>query len=244
MILFYLKKVIGMLLMPIPLTLIGLICGLLLMRRRPFAGKGLILLSTIWLAATSWHPVADQLLAPFEDDFPLFNIQQPVSTVVVLGGCHHSSDQVPAAAQLCSSSLFRLTEGLRILAANPQARLFVSGYAGSDSRAHADVMADIAIAMGVDPARIKTFPAARDTEEEAQLMRPLLGSEPFALVSEASHLPRAMVFFTKQGLSPIAAPAVKFSAEHSDWRIEASAAYKSERAMYETLGRLWQAVKP
>ncbi|MDK2776684.1 MAG: envelope biogenesis factor ElyC [Pseudomonadota bacterium] len=242
MMLFWLKKIIGMLLMPVPLTLIGLLSGLLLLRRRPLLGRSLILLSTVWLALTSWHPVADRLLAPLEDDYPMFDISQPVSHVVVLGGCHASDHSMPPASQLCSSSLFRLVEGLRILQANPDSRLFLSGYAGSDRRPHAEVMQEVAINMGVSPERIRTFPQARDTAEEAEMMAPLLDKAPFALVSEASHLPRAMVFFQRQGLQPIAAPALRMSTSDSDWRIEARAAIKSERALYEYIGRLWQAL--
>ena len=240
--LFYLKKIIGMALMPIPLSILLTLAGLILLRRLPRTGKALIIIALLWLSLSSWHPVANRLLAPLEDHYPVFSVQQPVSTVVVLGSCHATDDSVPVAAQLCSTALFRLLEGLRILAANPQAQLFVSGYAGPDARPHADVLREVAINLGVDPARIRTFPEARDTADEARLMAPLLGQTPFALVSEASHLPRAMVFFQRQGLNPIAAPAVKLSSDQPDWRIDARAAYKSERAVYETLGRLWQAL--
>lgn len=240
MIAFYLKKVLGMLLMPIPLTLMLLVAGLLLLRRRPRLGRGLIGAAALWLALTSWHPVADRLLAPFEDNYPVFDLSQPVEVVVVLGGCHASDNSMPPAGQLCSSSLFRLTEGLRILAANPQALLTVSGYAGPDARPHAGVMQEIAISMGVDAGRIRAFPQARDTAEEAALLAPLLQGKAFALVSEASHLPRALPFFTARGLAPLPAPAMKMSSPDSDWRLEARAALKSERAFYEGLGRLWQ----
>ena len=243
MLFFYLKKVIGMLLMPIPLTVMGLLLGLLLLKKRPFTGKSLILLSTLFLALTSWNPVADSLLAPFEKQYPKFDLNQPVDTVVVLGSCHKTDPDVPPAAQLCSPALFRLTEGLRILAANPQAELFVSGYAGVDRRSHAEVMREVAISMGVAEQRIRIFPQARDTEEEAQQMAADLTGKRFALISEASHLPRAMVFFQQQQLEPIAAPAVVLSSEDSDWRIDANAAHKSERAFYEWIGRLWQSLK-
>src|SRR5690554_7147958 len=65
----------------------------------------------------------------------MFDRQQPVDAVVVLGGCHASDATMSPAAQLCTSSLFRLVEGLRILEANPQALLFVSGYKGTDNNA-------------------------------------------------------------------------------------------------------------
>jgi len=243
MILFYIKKIIGMLLMPIPLAITGLLLGLFLLKRRPFTGKSLIFLSTAFLALTSWHPVADSLLAPFEHDYPQFNLSSPVEAVVVLGGCHHSDPDIPPAAQLCSSSLFRLTEGLRILNANPQAELFLSGYAATDSRPHAVVMREVAISMGVDENRIRIYPDARDTEDEAKQMTPALTAKTFALVSEASHLPRAVSLFKAQRLNPLPAPALVMSNENSDWRIESRAAVKSERAFYEAIGSLWLKIK-
>ena len=81
---FYLKKALGMALMPIPLVLVALCVGLFLLRRRPRAGKGVIAGATLFLLLTSWQPVADSLLAPFEDDYPPFDVRRPVDVVVVL----------------------------------------------------------------------------------------------------------------------------------------------------------------
>ena len=240
MLAFYLKKLVGTLLMPIPLTLIALIAGLLLWRKRPRTARGLVAGATLWLALTSWNPVADGLLAPLEDDFPMFDVAQPVDAVVVLGGCHVSDASMPPAAQLCASSLHRLTEGLRIMAANPQARLYVSGFSGPDTRSHAEVLREVALGTGLSADRIVSLPEPRDTAEEAQALAPLLGHQRFALVSEASHLPRATCSFEDAGLHPTPAPAVRMSREDSTWRVDASAEQKSERAMHEGLGRLWQ----
>ena len=239
---FYLKKLIGMMLMPIPLTICGILIGLWLLKRYPRHGKGLIVCSTLLLALTSWHPVADRLLRPFEDNYPMFDATHSVDAVVVLGGCHHSNDKMPLTSQLCGTSIYRLLEGLRILQHNPGAELLVSGYAAGESRIHADISKEVAITQGVKADRIRTFPTARDTQQEAQLMHPVLTGKRFALVTEASHLPRAMRYFQQQGLQPVAAPAIQNTADSSDWRINASAQKKSERAFYEALGQLWQSV--
>ena len=244
MIAFYLKKVIGMLLMPIPLTVIGIFLGLWLARKHAVVGKSLIACSGLFLLFSSWHPVADALLEPFEDDYPTFNLRQPVDAVVVLGGCQTYHPNMPEAAQLCGSAIHRLLEGLRILQANPEALLLVSGYAGTNNpRPNAHVTRDIAINMGVTPERILAFPEAKDTQEEAQLMQPHLQGKRFALVSEASHLPRATQFFQQQGLDPLPAPAMRMAAATSSWRIDASANRKTERAFYEQLGHWWQALR-
>lgn len=240
---FYLKKIIGMWLLPIPLTLLSLLLALFLWKRQPRLSRALVAMSCLMLALTSWHPVANKLVAPFENHYPMFDIQQPVDAVVVLGGCHATDVSMPPAAQLCATSLFRLVEGLRILKANPQAMLLVSGYSGADKRAHALVMRDAAESFGVDVARILVFPTARDTEEEAIAMQSFLQNKHFALVTENSHLPRAILFFHALGLDAVAAPALRLSADTDDWRIGAQAALKSERAVYETLGTVWQKLK-
>lgn len=240
---FYLKKIVGMLLMPIPLTLLLMLVALVLWQQRPKLSRGALASAFLLLLLTSWYPVGDSLIRPFEEDYPQFDLSQTVDAVVVLGGCHSTDESMPVAAQLCSSSLFRLIEGLRILQANPEALLFVSGYASTDVRSHAEVMREVALSMGVAEQRILAYPQPKDTQEEAQVMRPELADKNFALVTENSHLPRAMKFFEQQQLNPIAAPALKMSSNKSDWRIGAYAALKSERAAYEFWGSLWQRLK-
>lgn len=243
MILFYLKKVLAMLLMPIPLALIFIAIGFWLLRKHPGRARFALVLAMMILGLSSWHPIADQLIAPIEGNFALFDIRQPVDAIVVLGSSHNSNPNLPAVMQLSGSALFRLEEGLRIARANPNAILLVSGYAGSDPRPHADIMREAAIELGMTPAKIMTFPEARDTEDEANMMAPYLKNRRVALVSEASHLARAIVFFQNIEIEPIPAPAYRMASDHSDWRIESRATYKSERAIYEWLGRGWQKLK-
>lgn len=243
MLTFYLKKLIGNLLMPLPLTLLLLIAAFLLAKAKPKLSRFSIFLAVLLLAITSFHPSSNKLIQPFEEGFAGFNLSQPVDAVVVLGGCHSSNASLPPAAQLCSSSLFRLVEGLRILQTNPEASLVLSGYAATDERPHAEVMQEVALSMGVTATRIIVYPTPKDTQEEAQVMQPYLQGKSFALVTEASHLPRAVKFFQQQGLNPLPAPALKLSADKADWRISAFAAVKSERAFYEFWGSWWQRLK-
>lgn len=243
MLAFYLKKLIGSLLMPLPLTLLLLIASFSLAKAKPRLSRLSAFLAIVLLSVTSFHPSSNRLLQPFEESFAKFNLSQPVDAVVVLGGCHSSNANLPPAAQLCSSSLFRLVEGLRILQANPSASLVLSGYAATDERPHAEVMQEVALSLGVAAARIITYPMPKDTQEEAQVMQAYLQGKSFALVTEASHLPRAVKFFQQQGLNPLPAPAFKLSAGNANLRISASAAVKSERAFYEFWGNWWQRLK-
>jgi uncharacterized SAM-binding protein YcdF (DUF218 family) len=242
-VLFYIKKIIGYMLMPIPLTLVAMCLAFLLMKKWPKIARFFLLCGILMLGLTSWNPVANTLIATVEHDFPVFDTKQPVDVVIVLGSGHKDLSNTPTIMALGNSALFRLEEGLRILKANPNAQLFVSGYSGEMTEPHAEVMRRTAIELGVKPDRIKAFPLAKDTEEEANMMKPYLEEKRAALVTEASHLKRASIFFEKAGVNIIPAPAMYLGSEKSDWQIDATANYKSQRAFYEWLGRTWQWIK-
>ncbi|MBJ7537907.1 YdcF family protein [Marinomonas sp. C1424] len=243
MILFYIKKIVGTMLMPIPLTLMAMLLALFLIKKRPKTAKFFLFCAILLLGLTSWNPVADRLIATVEHDYPIFDITQPVDVVVVLGSGHKVLSNTPAVMTLSRSALFRLEEGLRILRANPDAMLFVSGYGGGNIKSHAEVMREAAIELGVSPTRIKTFPLAKDTEDEANMMEADLRGKRITLVTEASHLKRAFTFFERANINAIPAPALYLGSKQSDWRISANASYNSQRAFYEWLGRAWQWIK-
>lgn len=229
--------------MPIPLTLVTMCLVFLLMKKRPKTARFFLFCAIVLLGLTSWNPVADSLIATVEQDVPVFNTQTQVDVIVVLGSGHKDLTNIPMVMTLGNSALFRLEEGLRILKANPKAQLFVSGYSGGMTESHAEVMRKAAIELGVEPMQIKAFPLAKDTEDEANKMAPYLKEKRVALVTEASHLTRAKVFFEKAGIDVIPAPAMYLGSEQSNWQINATANYKSQRAFYEWLGRSWQWIK-
>ena len=114
LILFYLKKIIGMMLMPIPLTLLAMCLALLLIKKCPKFAKLLLFCAVLLLGLTSWNPVANSLIATVEHDFPVFDVQQPVDAVIVLGSGHKDLSNTPTVMALGNSALFRLEEGIRI----------------------------------------------------------------------------------------------------------------------------------
>lgn len=106
----------------------------------------------------------------------------------------------------------------------------------------------MAESLGVPRSAIITLDSPKDTEEEAAAVKQAIGDVPFLLVTSASHLPRAMIFFEKQGLHPLPAPAnqLAIDAPLNPWeRIIPSPVWlmHSDRVGYETLGRLWQWLK-
>ena len=246
---FILKKLISMWLMPLPFCCLLIILGLLVSYWRAHIGRALAFSGVALLMLFSWQPFANFVLYPLEHQYKTFAIEQPVDAIVVLGNCHTVSEDIPPLAQLCGTGLYRLMEGYRIWQANPEAELLLSGYAGSQSRPYAEVAGEIALNLGVPAEKIRLFPTAQDTQEEAELTAPFLKDKAFALVTSASHMQRSIKWFRQQqvegkSLQPIAAPA-HFGApfESTTWKIETSALLKTERSWYELLGRAWAMIK-
>ena len=241
---FILKKLISMWLMPLPFCCLVIIFGLIVSYWRVHIGRTIAFTGVAFLVLFSWQPFANSVLYPLEHQYPSFDIAQPVDAVVVLGNCHQVSDDIPPMAQLCGTGLYRLMEGYRIWQANPEAEFLLSGYAGDQSKTYAEISANIALTLGVPEEKIRLFPNAQDTQEEAELTAPFLKGKHFALVTSASHMQRSMNWFKQEGLQPIPAPA-HFGApkKTSNWKIETRALLKTERTWYELLGKLWQSLK-
>lgn len=250
--LFTLKKVIGGLLLPLPVLLLLMAVGILLLWFSRWQKSGKTLISTAWLLLVllGLQPVADSLLRPLENRWPTWKNQHPVDYVVVLGGGYTWNPEWAPSSNMLNNSLPRLTEGIRIWQANPGAKMIFTGAAAKTNPVStAEVGSRVAQSLGVPAEAIITLNKPRDTEEEAQEVAKIIGNKPFALVTSASHLPRAMVFFQRQGLNPWPAPANQMAIDSpiSPWdKFTPSALWlgHSERAVYEWIGRLWQAIKP
>ncbi|MCH0693833.1 envelope biogenesis factor ElyC [Escherichia coli] len=249
--LFTLKKVIGNMLLPLPLMLLIIGAGLALLWFSRFQKTGKIFISIGWLALLllSLQPVADRLLRPIESNYPTWNNSQKVDYIVVLGGGYTWNPLWAPSSNLINNSLPRLNEGIRLWRENPGAKLiFTGGVAKTNTVSAAEVGARVAQSLGVPREQIITLDFPKDTEEEAAAVKQTIGNAPFLLVTSASHLPRAMIFFQQEGLNPLPAPANQLTIDSplNPWeRAIPSPVWlmHSDRAGYETLGRIWQWLK-
>ncbi|WP_034950360.1 envelope biogenesis factor ElyC [Erwinia oleae] len=246
--LFTLKKIVGGLLLPLPFLLILMATGILLLWFSRWQKTGKIILSCSWLFLTllSLQPIADRLLAPVENRYATQREIHNVDYIVVLGGGYTWNDAWAPSSNMLNNSLPRLTEGIRLWRQHPQARLiFTGGAAPHNPVSSAEVTSRVAQSLGVPQEKIITLDHPRDTAQEAQEVANIVGARPFLLVTSASHLPRAIIWFEKQGLHPIPAPAnqLAINSPLPAWERAIPASFwlgHSERAIYETLGRIWQ----
>jgi uncharacterized SAM-binding protein YcdF (DUF218 family) len=253
---FWLKKLVSSCLMPLPLCLGLLVCGLLLSfsGRRQRLGRFLTLAGASLLLLFSNRIVSARLLRPLEARYPAIPEvaagalpPAPLSGcrfVAVLGSGHGDIPGLSATNQLSTAGLARIVEAVRILRLLPEARLVVSGPGEPGRPSHAEVLAQAARSLGVSPERIILIDTARDTEDEALAFARVVGRDRTALVTSASHMPRAAHLFRKAGVDFVACPAdfvarsgTELRWTNSGWDSESLG--RTTIALHEWLGLAW-----
>ncbi|MFP4147607.1 MAG: ElyC/SanA/YdcF family protein [Halorhodospira sp.] len=257
---FVLSKVAGAVLMPLSLlVLVGVVGGVLLFLT-PFrrTGQSLLVGMVAMLYLLSWEPFASRLLAPLEQRYPPLldpdelAEQAEVTHIAVLGHGHRLDDRLPVTSQANTDGVTRVLEGVRLQRHFPDSTLVLTGGSVQGPTPNSEVLYQLLQATGLETGTVERLTTPRNTAEEAEAVAELLEDKPASgrviLVSEASHLPRAMGLFRGQGLDPIPAPTrhrVRQREPGADphpgyaLRPTADALRMSERAFHEYLGIAW-----
>jgi uncharacterized SAM-binding protein YcdF (DUF218 family) len=246
---FLFKKIVGPLFLPLTLSLILMMAGLILtwFQKKKRLGNILLIFGILVLAFLSYNAVADRFIAPLECRYPPIRIQdaQGVRWILVLGGGSEVDDRYSPASRLSGDSLSRLAEGIRLYRKMPDCKLLFSGGAVFSRVSEAQILSGAARDLGVSGHDIILESASKDTEEQARMVRDIVGTSKFILVTSAFHMPRAMALFQKTGTNPVAAPAglcarqEKKNLSPDEFYPNAEALQKSERALHEYLGIVW-----
>jgi len=247
---FLLKKLLVALILPptgpVLLALFGLWLTRARSRRWRDGGLWLAALSLVGLLLLSLPIVGKALMAPLEAHPPITAAQlQRVQAIVILGGGTYSAAPEYGGDTIGSATLERLRYGAR-LARELRLPLLVSGGAPAGGRAEGESMREaLEHDFGVKVRWVEA--ASRDTAENASLSAPMLktaGITRIALVSHASHLPRAVPLFEKQGLVVISAP-MGFSTGSPSLAgsLLPGGLGASREALHEYLGQLYNRIK-
>ena len=262
MVAFWLKKIVSYWLMPLPLVLLLLALGVWLTARDRTRrlGRRFSLVALGLLLLLSNRTFSGWLLYPCEITYPAIpeiTPTQPVPAtlatcryIVVLGGGHAYTPDLPASGQLSPAALARITEGIRLARALPDATLIVSGPRNHDDEpSHAEVQARTATTLGgLAPARIRLIEEVRDTHDEAPTVRTLVGDAPVALVTSAAHLRRATALFRHAGVTVVPCP-TDFQRKPgaawawSDLGCDVESLGQSTSALHEYLGLIWMKLR-
>jgi len=244
-----LKAVLGSWLMPLPLSLTLICCGLLLRvwgRRRSAAT--LVAAGVIVTFAAATGPIADALLRPLERRYQAIADAAALSPrprfVVVLGSGYRPRSALSVTAEVDAAGMVRLAEGIRLLHQLAGARLILSGGPVRGEPPVAQGYARVAVALGISTQDMVLLETARDTREEIHAIRAYVGDAPVLLVTSAAHMPRAMACAVRSGLRAIAAPTGNLADPDPRaqwWPLglpSGTALRRTETALHEYLGLL------
>lgn len=216
-------------------------------RRNKHLARWLGGFALVWLLITSTGPLPHFLIGSLENRYKVFDDALSIPGgqtlhVLVLGGGHTSDERLPANNQLSLSALGRLVEGIRIHRQHPGSLLILSGYPGKDEVSNAEVMYQTALLLGVEARQMAIIPEPENTRQEAIAYHNRYGNhQPLVVVTTATHIPRAMMWFRKSGLNPLPAPTnhtIKESpVSRSRWWIPGPQNMNlTDRAIYEYAG--------
>jgi len=205
---FFLKKLVGLLLQPPLLPLVAIGAGLLLQRWRPRAGRVLAWGGLALAVALVAPPVVDALLDNLED-LPAVQPAQleGAGAIVILGGGARTNAPEFGGQTVNRITLERLRYGAR-LARSSGLPVLVSGGAPSGSQPEAELMKRaLEEDFGVPVRWVEA--ASLDTAENGRLSAAMLqaaGVRRVVLVTHAAHMHRSLEAFQAAGLEPVAAP--------------------------------------
>jgi len=127
--------------------------------------------------------------------------------VLVLGAGADYDPSLPPALMLSPTQIVRLTEGIRVARQLPGSTLVTSAYLKYGPMSQAELSRQAAMSMGYCGRPIQVQEHPENTCEEARSFVAIHGKgKRVVLVTSATHMRRAMAFFTAFGAHPIAAP--------------------------------------
>lgn len=212
---FYLSKLFWLVVQPINLIGILLLAGMVLaLLGFRLLGIASSFIGFAILALGAWSSLGAVLLHPLEDRFSRPDpAPETVAGIVVLGGGFEGGVNLARGGYELNASGDRFVEAAILARRYPQARVVVTGGAGTlllDGEGDGDTAPKLLTALGVAPERLVLEPRARNTHENALFARDLVLPRPgetWLLITSAFHMPRAVGLFRKVGFDVVPWPA-------------------------------------
>jgi len=164
------------------------------------------------LLALSLGPVRDLLISPLESRYPPFPVEPPpVGAIVILGsGVLDGAPDEGGGGALSQEGLKRVVYGLRLYR-SLGAPIVVSGGRvwNTQEETEAGAAATLLARLGVPEGIVMKEDKSRTTWENAREVAGVLAARKIArvaLVTSAYHMPRAMLAFSRAGISCVPAP--------------------------------------
>ena len=221
------SKVFWLLVQPTSLVLLlmGLGLVLLIWRRRRLAIAALALGVSVQflIAFTSFGYV---LIQPLENRFSVpVPPPEDVRAIILLGGATMARPSTARQVSELNQAGDRLTTTLWLAQLYPDARVVLSGGGGflmGETESEAETMRRFFTSFGIAEERLVLEGESRNTAENADFTREMLGTGDgaIALVTSAFHMPRSVGIYRQQGVEVVPWPTDYRSAGHQGFEID------------------------
>jgi uncharacterized SAM-binding protein YcdF (DUF218 family) len=237
---FIASKIVQFLIEPLNLLLlISLLALLFLALRKPIATKRLLWLSVIGFVLVGYAPIPESLARILENSIEKADIKtisnEQIAGIIILGGAIRGEEiTIDRGEVSILSAAERLTKGLELIRRYPNLPFIFSGFSGRVTprgMSEADAFKQLITEQGL--AEITKGTAyyenqSRNTYENAiyskkiidqlGVSNPSIQTGSWLLVTSATHMPRSVKIFEKQGIRIIPIPVDYQTALTLQWR--------------------------
>ena len=208
----------------------------------------LSVLPLLWLLICSMTYPSVLLIKHLENTYPVIPLGseewRKTQAIVVLACNYFEDDELPFVSRWPNCSLQRNLHAALMYREHPMPIYLAGDILGhNDEGSQASHNQYFFEKMGVDSADIFMVPKGRNTETEVNALVSLLEGKNISLVTSASHLPRAVFYFEEKNIHVLPIPVEHFSRINVSPMVSfpnATSLYRSERAIHEYLGLIYQ----
>ncbi len=193
---FFLRKLIEALFLPVGISIFLIIAGAALRRRR------LAIAAAVILYFFSTNFIGRLLLQPLERFYTPMTVEAApnVDAIVVLSGGVVRGVNAPGVDW--GESVNRYLGGFDLAkAGKAKLLIFTGANTGAGGATQGAIMRDVAIRDGIQPDRIIVTPKVLTTEDEARAVEKMQDIHSILLVTSGFHMPRAAMLFRERGLN-------------------------------------------
>lgn len=248
---YQLSKILGLLSTCGSLVMSALLLGVVLLwsRRHRRAGRALLTLLAVFLAAVVATPLQPWLTGELENRFaPPPHLPDRIDGIVILGGMIRPNISKARGRPTMNDAAERLIEGARLARLHPEAMVIFSGGSAdpwNSGASEAQFAGALLRQLGVAEDRLLLEDKSRNTYENALFSRGLLPTAPsgtWILVTSAMHMPRSVGVFRRAGWPVIPWPTSYLSGGEAEWAnedIPIMRLYYLSRTGHEWIGLLY-----
>jgi uncharacterized SAM-binding protein YcdF (DUF218 family) len=205
-------------------------------------------LPLVWIFTCSMTYPSVLMVKYLEDQYPVVQLTsekwQTTDAIVVLACYYFDDDDLPFVSRWPECSLQRNLHAALMYQVKTMPIYLGAGVLGEqDSNSQAAFNAAFLRKLGVKAKDIHIFPGGNDTQSEVEALAPALQGKSVSLVTSASHQLRAVEYFNRQGIKVLAIPVEHLSRKKIEFTLDLPSArslYRSERAIHEYLGLIYQ----